>query len=144
MLIYRDLGSDWQFVGSSGVETVPAVGLNVFSLSSPFTVLSGDLISWWYPNNTTPSVAFNEPGALVGTMNNHDWPGEPITDLTAFFGTFPDLSTLGSTEFQNTVWDNNPRTYSIAVHGTAIPEPASVGLLAVGLALLFLRKRARC
>ncbi len=141
LLIYRDLGSEWEFIGSSELETVATLGLNTFTLTNQISVELGDLISWWYPNNTVPSVAFDSPGAVFGTINNHDWPSEPITTLSPYLGTIPDLSALGGTQFQNTIWDNNPRTYSIAVHG--IPEPETVGLLSAGLGLIFVLGRVR-
>jgi len=118
LLIYRDIGNDWQFIGSSELKPVTALGLNTWPLANPIAVEAGDLIAWWYPEPTAPSIAYDSPTSSPGVMFNEDWSAEPIIDLTPYLGTIPDLKELGTTEFQGTLWINDNRAYSIAVHGS--------------------------
>ncbi|MDP6346664.1 MAG: hypothetical protein QF491_24245, partial [Alphaproteobacteria bacterium] len=67
LLIYRDNGANWDFVGESGLEAVNSLGVNTFALASPITVETDDIIAWWYPEPTQPSIAFSDGGE---TINN--------------------------------------------------------------------------
>jgi hypothetical protein len=58
LLIYRDVGTTWDFVGESDLESVDLAGINNFTLGSSISVQAGDIIAWWYPEPTTPSIAF--------------------------------------------------------------------------------------
>ncbi|MCP4111210.1 MAG: hypothetical protein GY749_37740 [Desulfobacteraceae bacterium] len=71
---------------------------------------AGDIIAWWYPDNTVPSVMYNN--TYGQTMNNHDWPSEPMGDVQQ---DIPDL--LANSYWNNTLWGINTRTYSIEVLG---------------------------
>ena len=129
LLIYQDAGpGQWSYVGGSGLENVSSIGINIFTLSSPISVSAGDYLAFWYPQNTTPSVAFSSVGASV---NNHNWNTEPITDLSNFMGVIPDMS--NAPLYWLDTWDKNSRTYSINVTGSPVPIPGTVLLLGSGL-----------
>lgn len=130
--IFRDIGDTWKFIGESPVEEVSVWGaVNTFVLPAPISVQSGDIISWWYPDNTVASIVFDGGGS---NLNNHDWPNEPIGDIQQDIPDLVDRS-LSSSEWNGTLWDINPRTYSIEVLGSAaIPEPATIVLSAIGIA----------
>ena len=144
LLIYHDNGTNWTYAGGSPLETVSATGVNTFTLPSPIAVLPGDIIAFWYPPGTTPSVVGDFLNGA--TVNNHAWPWDPITaaDLSAVYqGTIPAL--IGSPTFDGTVWDTNTRTYSIAVFGevTPVPEPVTAWLLLGAVPALGIARRAR-
>lgn len=110
--IYRPGPGGWVFVGASPLESVSWGQLNEFALPAPIPVEAGDLVGWWYPQGTVPSVMYDAP---VGqTLNNHNWPFDPIT------APHTDLPDLFTTQWHGP-WDVNPRTYSIQVIGTACP-----------------------
>jgi hypothetical protein len=130
LLIYRDTGTNWTYVGSSAMENVASVGMNTFDLASTISVLTGDHLAFWYPDNNVPSVAYSPDTGQ--TVNNYDWPWEPIVDLTAFMGDIPDMSAAPLTWLE-TEWVVNSRTYSINVSGTPVPIPGAAWLLGSGL-----------
>jgi Ca2+-binding RTX toxin-like protein len=120
LLIFRDLGTTWSFVGASELQTVNALGVNTFALASSISVQANDIIAFYYPPGTSPSVLGDFGNGQ--TINNHDWPSEPIDPSRlsgTYFGTIPDLQQGAS--FDETLWDTNSRTYSIAVHGDPLP-----------------------
>jgi len=121
--IFRDTGDTWHFVGDSPLETVHQWGfVNTFSLPQPISVNPGDIISFWYPDATVPSIVFANTGQ---TMNNHDWPSEPMPDIET---DIPDL--VNNSYWHDTYWDINTRTYSIELYGmadaTGVP-PSAMG-----------------
>ena len=132
--IFRPGSTTWQFIGASPLETVAWNSLNTFSLPTPIPVEAGDLVSFWYPHGTVPSILYDPTGQ---TLNNHDWPTDPIPE------THTDIPDLLTTNWHGP-WDMNPRTYSIQVLGTAaVPEPSSLVLAGIGGAALLVLARYR-
>ncbi len=109
--IYRPGSDTWVFVGASPLETVAWGQVNEFPLPEPILVQPGDLIGWWYPQGTLPSIVFDAEGH---SLNNHNWPFDPIT------APHTDIPNLFTTPWHGP-WDNNPRTYSIQVVGSSCP-----------------------
>ena len=116
MEIFQPEGATWDFIGASPLETVAWGGLNTFALPSPISVEPGDMISWWYPQGTQPSIVYSATGA---TLNNDDWPTDPIPQTQT---NLPDLLASGADYYGP--WSTNARKYSIQVLGT--PAPATV------------------
>ena len=129
LLIYRPSGNNWTFVGSSPLQTVSSVGINNFTLPSSINVQANDLVAFWYPPGTIPSVEANWDQGQ--TINNANWPSNPIDagQLASIFkGTIPNL--IGGPNFDNSHWDSNTRTYSIAVESSSGVNLNSSGTIA--------------
>jgi len=116
--IYRSTGNGWKRVGESPMATVTGWGaITTFELPAPIEVKAGDLVAWYYPHETVPSVDYSDGGA---TLNNHDWPWDPLPDL---HGDLPDLHT----KELHGPWDSNPRTYSIQLLSQVLPSRSATG-----------------
>jgi len=110
--IFRDTGKIWRFIGESPLEKVNQWGkINTFSLPATIAVKKGDIIAWWYPDGTIPSVVFDDGGR---TMNHHEWPWRPIGDIKR---DIPNLLSIykKKIKWNATTWDINSRIYSIEV-----------------------------
>ena len=129
LLIYRPSGNNWTFVGSSPLQSVSSVGINNFTLPSSINVQANDLVAFWYPPGTIPSIEANWDQGQ--TINNANWPLYPIDAgqlASTFEGTIPSL--IGGPTFGNTVWGTNTRTYSIAVESSSGVNLNSSGTIA--------------
>ncbi|MFT3784564.1 MAG: hypothetical protein QM770_00170 [Tepidisphaeraceae bacterium] len=131
LLIFRPGANSWAFVGASPLETVTWGSANTFALPSPIAVQTGDLVGWWYPQGTVPSVTYDQ--AVGQSLYNYNWASDPIPE------THTDLPNLFTTAWHGP-WNGDARTYSIQVLGT-LPEPAV--LSCIGLTALMLARRCR-
>lgn len=137
--IFRDVGDTWQFIGESGLETVSTWSTTkTFNLATPISVQAGDIISWWYPTNTLPSIVYDEPTNTGWTINNSSWPRD--VDFTSNIAD----PTLGAGDYG---WARSTRVYSIQVHGEptgVVPAPGAAFLAVLGLGSVgwFGRRRA--
>jgi hypothetical protein len=146
LVIYRDIGSGYQVVGKSSLETIPAGVSNWdkiynFNLGAGIQVQTGDYLGWYYPWQGSLYYGANDPGNIPGgviafsriaggaglnDVRYRGWgPGE--TELTVG-------QTVADNEF-NILYlaENAGRIYSINVSTNAIPLPGAVWLLGPGL-----------
>jgi hypothetical protein len=155
----------------TGTNTNPAIAINdrravveVSQNGSTFSALnSGNAIVFNIPTNyyadlagppgftTTPGsleADFGKPYAgTLATLNGLDWTATKAALDGSAGGTWLDVSGLGLTELNYVRFsvpsDAGYRMFvdAIAAGGTAVPEPASVGLLMTGGLLLMRRRR---
>jgi hypothetical protein len=119
LLIYRTNGLGFNLVGSSDLETPGAAGgVQNFSLGGGLVVQGGDLVGLYFQGKGSALFSFSG-GPMRYTKNNSGF--------------------ANSTDF---VGAGLSRTYSVSVE-SAVPEPATWGLLLVGFGMVGVAARRR-
>lgn len=126
---YADNGSDWLLYNSASPLTLSRTG------GTPFSIQSFDATFWGIPNNFDGS---NGNIAVTGHLDGGGTLSQTFTvDTNPAFETFlfgPAWANLASVEFQNVqgriAFDNFVVDEAVA----AVPEPAALAVLGLGLA----------
>ena len=146
LFILRDTGSNYQVVGTSPLETIPAGQTNwdkVYTFALPgngIPVQKNDYIGWYYPFQ---GAAFQGPGVPGGVIAFSAGGHSVYWAPTTWGQGVAEVS--GSLPYGYFQGYDNGRTYSINVQGTdvaPVPLPGALPLFASGLfGLAAIRRR---